>query len=136
MPPPKLRLHSGRGGKVKLGGKFPPLQVEAPESPVNNEEAASQFEVELCWCVQQLEITMQTTGKLNQKQMQDAEKNLKILKSPTQMLIKKRQLMRTLFGDYRSKMAEEEKTMYSGKEFILQQNTLHDYHYTINNIFN
>lgn len=113
MPPPKLRLHSGRGGKIKLGGKFPPQQViESSPSP-DSEDATRQFEVELCWCVQQLEITMQT-GKLNQKQMLDAEKNLKVLKSPTQMVIKKRQLMRTLFGDYRTKMAEEEKTMYSG----------------------
>ena len=40
---------------------------------------------------------------------------LKVLTDPKAPLIKKRQVMRTNFGDYRKKMAEEEKTAKPGK---------------------
>lgn len=45
----------------------------------------------------------------------DTEKTLKLLKSNNQPLVRKRQLMRTTFGDYRTKMQEEEKKMRLGK---------------------
>uniref|UniRef100_A0A336MWI1 CSON007095 protein n=1 Tax=Culicoides sonorensis TaxID=179676 RepID=A0A336MWI1_CULSO len=40
----------------------------------------------------------------------DAIKTMKILKSSSQPTVKKRQIMRQTFGDYRTKMAEDEKT--------------------------
>lgn len=43
--------------------------------------------------------------------VEDTLKLINTLKSPNQPLIKKRQIMRTSFGDYRAKMAEEERTM-------------------------
>lgn len=46
--------------------------------------------------------------------MQDATKTLKILKSSNQSIIRKRQVMRSSFGDYRAKMAEEEKKLRIG----------------------
>lgn len=48
---------------------------------------------------------------------QDAEKTLRILKGANQPLVKKRQVMRNTFGDYRAQMAEEEKKLSLGKSF-------------------
>ncbi|KAH8295900.1 hypothetical protein KR044_001615 [Drosophila immigrans] len=69
-----------------------------------------QFELELCWCVQQLQTALDS-GKLNQKIAEDTAKNLKTLTSKTAPLIKKRQVMKLALGDYRSKMQQEEKKM-------------------------
>lgn len=46
--------------------------------------------------------------------VQDAEKTLRSLKSCNQPMVKKRQLMQSAFGDYRKKMAEEEKKLRAG----------------------
>ncbi|XP_067006199.1 UPF0488 protein CG14286 [Anabrus simplex] len=71
-------------------------------------EADQQFELELYWCIQQLENTL-VTKKMNPKQAQDVTQSLKVLKSQKAPLVKKRQLMRMTFGDYRAKMLEEQK---------------------------
>lgn len=47
--------------------------------------------------------------------MQDSEKTLRSLKSNNQPMVKKRQLMQSTFGDYRKKMADEEKKLRAGK---------------------
>ncbi|KAH8254885.1 hypothetical protein KR038_007341 [Drosophila bunnanda] len=89
-----------------------------------------QFELELCWCVQQLQDAL-NGGKLSQKLgeqsmfhstpdhqhyrnlllAEDTAKNLKILTSSTAPLIRKRQVMKLSMGDYRAKMQQEEKKM-------------------------
>ena len=46
---------------------------------------------------------------------EDLLKSYKTLAGPKAPLIKKRQLMRMLFGDYRQKMADEEKKFKIGK---------------------
>lgn len=53
---------------------------------------------------------------------QDAEKTIRSLKSHNQPMVKKRQLMQLAFGDYRRKMADEEKKLRGGQyqEFIYQ----------------
>ncbi|XP_033329623.2 UPF0488 protein CG14286 [Megalopta genalis] len=71
------------------------------------QEAEDQFELELCWCIQQLETSL-TAGKLSDKQMQELTKNINILKSNAAPLIKKRQVMRSTLGNYREKMALEQ----------------------------
>lgn len=71
-------------------------------------EAEDRFELELCWCIQQLEMSL-STGKLQEKQMLELSKQLNSLKSNTASLIKKRQIMRNTLGDYREKMAEDER---------------------------
>lgn len=43
--------------------------------------------------------------------MQEVWKVLTVLKNNNQPMIRKRQLMRTHFGDYRAKMAAEEKKL-------------------------
>ncbi|XP_078038848.1 UPF0488 protein CG14286 [Augochlora pura] len=71
------------------------------------QEAEDQFELELCWCIQELEKSL-TTGKLSNKQTQDLTKNLNVLKSNAAPLVKKRQVMRNTLGNYREKMALEQ----------------------------
>jgi len=75
-----------------------------------NSEVEDQFELELCWCIQQLEASL-ASGKLQDKQTQDLSKHLHSLKSNTAPLIKKRQIMRNTLGDYRKKMAEDERKL-------------------------
>lgn len=69
-------------------------------------EAEDQFELELCWCIQELQEGLSKVN-LQEKQVLSMKKNLNILKSQNASLIKKRQLMRNLFGDYRLKMSED-----------------------------
>ncbi|NXG13756.1 CH033 protein, partial [Grallaria varia] len=74
------------------------------------EEKASQsdeqLQKELDWCVQQLELGLKTQ-KPTPKQAEEALRAIKTLRSDKALLVKKRQLMRTMFGDYRKKMQEE-----------------------------
>ncbi|KAK9294785.1 hypothetical protein QLX08_010721 [Tetragonisca angustula] len=72
-----------------------------------SQEAEDQFELELCWCIQQLEMCL-ATGKLSEKQTHDLTKNINVLKSNTAPLVKKRQIMRNTLGNYREKMAVDE----------------------------
>ncbi|XP_011177176.2 UPF0488 protein CG14286 [Zeugodacus cucurbitae] len=92
--------------KPKSFQKPPPLVAPRRETPENE----AQIELELCWCVQQLENAL-NSGKLSQKIADDTVKNIKVLKSSTAPLVKKRQVMKAALGDYRAKMKEEEKKM-------------------------
>jgi len=124
MPPPKLKLY--KTGKLKTLNK--PQQTMTPETSENlgsspntshqlDSDSNRQFELELAWCIQTMESSL-NGGKLNAGQVQDAMKTLKILKSSNQSIIRKRQLMRSSFGDYRAKMADEEKKLRLGKRQI------------------
>lgn len=55
--------------------------------------------------------------------VQEAWKVLTILKNNNQPIIRKRQLMRTHFGDYRAKMAAEEKKLIKSMSRTLQHST-------------
>ncbi|XP_076306560.1 UPF0488 protein CG14286 isoform X2 [Tachypleus tridentatus] len=72
------------------------------------EDYKEKFEEELCWCINQLQLSLESK-KLSQKQNADSIKMLKTLQNPKASLIKKRQVMRGAFGDYRLKMKEDEK---------------------------
>ncbi|NXL49467.1 CH033 protein, partial [Podilymbus podiceps] len=61
---------------------------------------------EVDWCVEQLELGLKTQ-KSTPKQAEEALRAIKTLRSDKAPLVKKRQLMRTMFGDYRKKMEEE-----------------------------
>lgn len=122
MPPQRAKLHKSTG-KLKT---IPKMSTSSPSTSSNQQlqsttdedsESIRQFEIELCWCIQQFQLTIDS-GKLNPKQIQDNEKNIKKLKGSAP-LIQKRQLMRTSFGDYRTKMAAEEKKMGLSMDFIL-----------------
>ncbi|XP_034670877.1 UPF0488 protein CG14286 [Drosophila subobscura] len=90
--------------------KKPVVATSAEPGPALDGESVIQFELELCWCVQQLQTALDG-GKLSQKVAEDTAKNLKILTSQTAPLIKKRQVMKLSMGDYRSKMQQEERKM-------------------------
>ncbi|XP_011568421.3 UPF0488 protein CG14286 [Plutella xylostella] len=100
---------------TKLHAKGKPTSIQKPVTiddtdSVDPEETAKQFQLELCWCIQQLEKTL-SDNKAEQKHLQETWKVLTVLKNNNQPIIRKRQLMRTHFGDYRAKMAAEEKKL-------------------------
>ncbi|XP_023160877.2 UPF0488 protein CG14286 [Drosophila hydei] len=94
---------------AKSINKPPPIQAAAKKTNFDGDNDI-QFELELCWCVQQLQTALDS-GKLSQKVAEDTAKNLKTLTSQTAPLIKKRQVMKMALGDYRLKMQQEEKKM-------------------------
>jgi hypothetical protein len=59
--------------------------------------------------VKQLEQSLES-GKLNERRTSEVRRSLKVLRSPDTPLIKLRQIMHSSFGDYRAKMAAEEKS--------------------------
>ncbi|KAG4067356.1 hypothetical protein HA402_000347 [Bradysia odoriphaga] len=123
MPPPKLKLY--KTGKPQALSKPPTIAVQSQATGSTSSNTISdldsenvrQFELELAWCIQTMESSL-NGGKLNGSQVQDATKTLKLLKSSNQSIIRKRQLMRSSFGDYRAKMAEEEKKLRIGRRQI------------------
>lgn len=68
--PQKVKLHKDKGKLKSL-----PKPTKATNNIIQNEPEPStsdvdiqrQFEVELCWCIQQLQIAL-SSGKLNSKQ--------------------------------------------------------------------
>nr|XP_033819561.1 uncharacterized protein LOC117369295 isoform X2 [Geotrypetes seraphini] len=88
------------GEKVKVGS------IEHPDKDICPQDEASQLRKEIDWCVEQLELGLQRQ-KSTPKQVDEALRAIKILKSEKAPLVKKRQVMRGLFGDYRKKMEEE-----------------------------
>ena len=109
--PPKPRPNAKKPGASKKNA--PPPKVvnlaggSAETASGLSQEAEDQFELELCWCIQQLGKCL-ASGKLAEKQAHDLTKNINILKSNTAPMIKKRQVMRNTLGNYREKMALDE----------------------------
>ncbi|XP_061725021.1 uncharacterized protein LOC133530973 isoform X1 [Cydia pomonella] len=102
---------------TKLHAKKKPTSIQKSVNVDNEssagadpEESLRQFQLELCWCIQQLEKTL-AENKGNERQLTEAWKVVNVLKNNSQPIIRKRQLMRTHFGDYRVKMAAEEKKL-------------------------
>lgn len=92
---------SGTNGKEKPSEK--PTPDEAPPSA---EAQAEQLARELAWCVEQLELGLRTQ-KPTPKQKEQAVGAIRTLRSEKTPLPRKRQLMRSLFGDYRAQMDAE-----------------------------
>ncbi|XP_072751789.1 UPF0488 protein CG14286 [Anoplolepis gracilipes] len=111
--PPKPSMNYKRSSKNKKSVAqtcVPCKAVDANNASGLNLEVEDKFELELCWCIQQLEASL-ASSKLQHKQAQDLNKQLQSLKSNTAPLIKKRQIMRNTLGDYREKMAEDERKL-------------------------
>ena len=70
-------------------------------------EESRQFEAELSWCLEKLQLSLE--GAKSEKQTKDTAKAINTLQNPKAPLIKKRQVMRINLGDYRHKMAAEDK---------------------------
>ncbi|NXK82653.1 CH033 protein, partial [Amazona guildingii] len=71
-----------------------------------SQQSGDQLWKEVDWCVEQLELGLKTQ-KSTPKQVDEALRAIKTLRSDKAPLVKKRQLMRAMFGDYRKKMEEE-----------------------------
>uniref|UniRef100_A0A2M4C0M9 Uncharacterized protein n=1 Tax=Anopheles marajoara TaxID=58244 RepID=A0A2M4C0M9_9DIPT len=119
MAPPKPRLHKTTGKLKSIprptdSGLPPPVSRPTAPPAAQDSEAPSdpdqQFELELYWCIQQLESQLPNLQG-NTKKWTDTNKMINTLKSSNQPIIRKRQIMRTTFGDYRSKMAAEQQTL-------------------------
>ncbi|XP_058054774.1 UPF0488 protein CG14286 [Anopheles bellator] len=124
MAPPRMKLHKTTG-KLKTipkpGTNQPARTATDDPSPTNPAQSESdrQFEMELYWCIQQLESSLCLPQvRENSKKVEDTTKLLTTLKSATQPIIRKRQIMRTTFGDYRSKMAAEEQSLSVDPESV------------------
>ncbi|NXV91947.1 CH033 protein, partial [Calonectris borealis] len=71
-----------------------------------SQQSDDQLWKEVDWCVEQLELGLKTQ-KSTPKQVEEALRAIKTLRNDKAPLVKKRQLMRAMFGDYRKKMEEE-----------------------------
>ncbi|KAM9817154.1 UPF0488 protein C8orf33 homolog [Neosynchiropus ocellatus] len=80
--------------------------------------AEEQLNRELDWCIEQLELGL-NSQKATSRQKEEASRALKTLHSSKAPLVKKRQVMRAMAGDYRKKMEEEK-----SKQFRLIQTEL------------
>ncbi|XP_073687282.1 UPF0488 protein C8orf33 homolog [Garra rufa] len=79
---------------------------EAPKQETTELTPDEQLSRELDWCIEQLELGLRTQ-KTSSKQREEASRALKTLRSSKAPLVKKRQVMRAVSGDYRKKMEEE-----------------------------
>lgn len=71
--------------------------------PENELSTRSSFEEELAWCIRQLELGL-LRDKVTSAQRNESEQLIRKLSSEKTPLPRKRQLMRTVFGDYRTAM--------------------------------
>ncbi|XP_048214956.1 UPF0488 protein C8orf33 homolog [Perognathus longimembris pacificus] len=76
------------------------------ESPVSAEAQTDRLALELAWCVEQLELGLKMQ-RSTPKQKEQAIGAIRTLRSEKAPLPRKRQLMRSLFGDYRAQMEAE-----------------------------
>ncbi|KAJ1098117.1 hypothetical protein NDU88_003233 [Pleurodeles waltl] len=76
------------------------------QSGENNEHGDEQLRREVDWCIEQLELGLKRQ-RSTQNQADEVLRAVKILRSEKAALVKKRQIMRSMLGDYRKKMEEE-----------------------------
>ncbi|XP_051538023.1 UPF0488 protein C8orf33 homolog [Myxocyprinus asiaticus] len=79
---------------------------ETPKQVSTELTPDEQLSRELDWCIEQLELGLRTQ-KTSSKQREEAGRALKTLRSSKAPLVKKRQVMRAVSGDYRKKMEED-----------------------------
>ena len=91
--------------KKKIRPKtFGPAQLELPKLTPEEEQ---QLDYDVCCCIEELENLLIKNPTERQKKL--AEVSLKILKNPSESFIKKKQVMRQQFGDYRKKFENKKK---------------------------
>uniref|UniRef100_A0A146X330 Zgc:112185 n=1 Tax=Fundulus heteroclitus TaxID=8078 RepID=A0A146X330_FUNHE len=98
--------------KKKKSGKKTPSDSETQQQPAEEElSAEEQLNRQLDWCIEQLELGIRSQ-KGTPKQKEEASRALKTLRSSKAPLVKKRQVMRAMTGDYRKKMEEEKNKQF------------------------
>ncbi|KAI4898055.1 hypothetical protein NFI96_002826 [Prochilodus magdalenae] len=115
----KKRKGGGTGGQSDgLQKNMNKTIEEAPKQEKIELTPEEQLNRELDWCIEQLELGLRTQ-KSSTKQREEASRNLKTLRSSKAPMVKKRQVMRAVSGDYRRKMEEE-----TNKQFKLIQSAM------------
>ncbi|XP_038156863.1 UPF0488 protein C8orf33 homolog [Cyprinodon tularosa] len=103
--------------KKKKSGKKKPSDAETQQKPTEGSQREEELSPEeelnrqLDWCIEQLELGIRSQ-KGTPKQKEEASRALKTLRSSKAPLVKKRQLMRAMTGDYRKKMEEEKNKQF------------------------
>ena len=92
-----------------------PKSQAAQSSSEAKEEEQYTVEDQLEWCIGQLELGL-LRRNATKAQKESNEKNIRTLRSSKVALPRKRQLMRSLFGDYRAKMVATPLSSASTKE--------------------
>ncbi|XP_065061244.1 UPF0488 protein C8orf33 homolog isoform X2 [Rhopilema esculentum] len=82
------------------------ISIGSPENEKNEDD--ENFESELCWCIEQLELGVRNKNP-SKDEAERTSKLIRLLKSEKSSKVKKRQVMRNTFGDYRKKIAAEAK---------------------------
>ncbi|XP_016279704.1 UPF0488 protein C8orf33 homolog isoform X2 [Monodelphis domestica] len=98
---------------LRRAPNFLGLDLGGPRSLDEDEQMRLQRELD--WCVEQLELGLRTQ-KSTPKQAEQAARAVKTLRSNRAELPKKRQVMRSLFGDYRARMEEDRKAALKAME--------------------
>ncbi|XP_011406122.1 PREDICTED: UPF0488 protein C8orf33 homolog [Amphimedon queenslandica] len=111
--------------KSKKNQDTNPPEALSAAAPSVVETKCSNFEEELSWCVRQLELGLlrpKDKGGTSQ-QKQEAQGILNKLRSSKTPLPRKRQLMKLTFGDYRSKMKQEEEKVERERQAFVRIST-------------
>ncbi|XP_061849487.1 UPF0488 protein C8orf33 homolog [Colius striatus] len=96
-----------QGGSGKTQGEANTRQSkDTSQQDESSQHSGDQLQKEVDWCVEQLELGLKTQ-KPTPRQAEEALRAIRTLRNAKAPLVKKRQLMRTMFGDYRKKMEEE-----------------------------
>ena len=89
--------------KKKASTSMNPHSSDVPVFESTEEEKSFTFEEQVEWCIGQLELGLHHRDA-TKAQKDSNERNIRTLRSLKVPMPRKRQLMRSLFGDYRSKM--------------------------------
>ncbi|XP_009076601.1 PREDICTED: UPF0488 protein C8orf33 homolog, partial [Acanthisitta chloris] len=107
IPEAKSELFTSSGSSFQFD--FTLAETDPGADPGDSgaeQQSDDQLQREVNWCVEQLELGLKTQ-KPTPKQAEEALRAIRTLRSDKAPLVKKRQLMRAMFGDYRKKMQEE-----------------------------
>uniref|UniRef100_A0AAA9TLF7 Chromosome 14 C8orf33 homolog n=1 Tax=Bos taurus TaxID=9913 RepID=A0AAA9TLF7_BOVIN len=102
----KQKKKTRDGASVANGSGKTPEKQDPKEAPLSAEAQAEQLARELAWCVEKLELGLKMQ-RPTPKQKEQALGAIRTLRSQRTPLPRKRQLMRSLFGDYRAQIEAE-----------------------------
>ncbi|XP_039630519.1 UPF0488 protein C8orf33 homolog [Polypterus senegalus] len=106
QPSKKKKKKKKEKPKREDGSREQSVQSQASDEQTVQLNSTEQLSRELDWCIEQLELGLKTQ-KSTAKQVEEATRALKTLHSNKAPLVKKRQVMRNMLGDYRKKMDDE-----------------------------
>ncbi|XP_033698789.1 UPF0488 protein C8orf33 homolog [Lagenorhynchus albirostris] len=102
----KKKKKTRNGASAANGGGKATESPASEGAPLSAEAQAEQLARELAWCVEKLELGLKMQ-RPTPKQKEQALGAIRTLRSQRTPLPRKRQLMHSLFGDYRAQMEAE-----------------------------